>query len=56
MNVGLNKYEKASLSLFVVLFVGITLSFIYLNEKHKPAVKKKVIVEQEKYLDEILYP
>jgi len=48
----MNKYEKYSLTLLIIVMVGLCMSCYYISKRHEVKKQKRVIVIPETYLDE----
>jgi hypothetical protein len=48
----MNKYEKYSLTLLLIVMVGFCMSWSYISQRHEVKKQKRVIVIPETYLDE----
>jgi hypothetical protein len=48
----MNKYEKYSLTLLLIVMVGFCTSCYYISQRHEVKKQKRVIVIPETYLDE----
>lgn len=50
----MNKYEKYSLTLFILVMAGFLTACYFISKKHETKPVKRVIVYPETYLDERL--